>query len=96
MGVFARFLRKSKDVGAPEGSGVDESAAGSLTKEPEADSGTGAEASTDAAAQESKVTEPDADVAEEAKAPVTEGVEIPRQQSAGEAADSEAGEGARK
>ncbi|MFI6288567.1 gliding motility protein [Streptomyces sp. NPDC051018] len=34
--------------------------------------------------------------AEEVVAAVAEGVEIPRQQSAGDAADSETGEGARK
>ncbi|MFE5857409.1 hypothetical protein ACFQ61_29850 [Streptomyces sp. NPDC056500] len=96
MGVFARFLRKSKDVAPTEGDGVDESAAGSLTKEPEAGSDSGAETSKDGSTEKPEAAASVADEAPEAEAPAAEGVEIPRQQSAGEAADSEAGEGARK
>ncbi|MGW6458886.1 hypothetical protein ACWF94_23700 [Streptomyces sp. NPDC055078] len=80
MGVFARFLRRSQENPAEETTG------GHQTEAPE-----------DAPAAEAVEAE-GAAATDQAGAPAeaAEGVEIPRQQSAGEAADSGAGEGARK
>jgi hypothetical protein len=87
MGVFSRFRRKSKT--AAEAS-TEEATASTLTADSPIECSSEAEASKDAA----EVTEAaDAEVSETAAA---EGVEIPKQQSAEEAADNEAGEGARK
>ncbi|MCX2181841.1 hypothetical protein KV205_15045 [Streptomyces sp. SKN60] len=98
MGVFALFRRKSKD--AVETAAVTES----VTEEPEAaeagetaEAGTGTpEPAAEAAAEAS--AEGSAEVVDDAGPVVKDGtVEIPKQQSAEEAADSgAAGEGARK
>ncbi|MFI1397209.1 hypothetical protein [Streptomyces sp. NPDC020681] len=100
MGVFSRFRRKSNSTAeAP----AEDTAVGTLTAEPPADCGSEAEASKDV--EEPKDDEKSKDDAAEAtetgeaevaEATVTEGVEIPKQQSVEEAADNEAGEGARK
>jgi len=91
MGVFARLLGRSKtaeEAATAEEQSVavtDESAAEeteAATGSSEADSGAGAEST--------------AEKTEAVAVAATEGVEIPKQQSAEEAADSEAGEGARK
>ncbi|MGI5403346.1 hypothetical protein ACQEVG_28655 [Streptomyces sp. CA-135486] len=87
MGVFARFLRSKPTAQAS----TEEATAGTLTAEPAAEGASEAEASKDAA--EEATGDEEAAVAETASA---EGVEIPKQQSADEAADNEAGEGARK
>ncbi|MFI6408069.1 hypothetical protein [Streptomyces sp. NPDC050548] len=84
MGVFERLLRKSKST-------EEASTAGTET----------AEDRTAGAADEVSETEAGAGVQEAARTTATEavgaadGVEIPKQQSAEEAADNEAGEGAR-
>lgn len=91
MGVFARLLGRSKTteetstaeeqaVAVTDGSEAQETEAAKGS--PEADSGAG--------------TESTAEETEAMAVPAAEGVEIPKQQSADEAADSEAGEGARK
>ncbi|MFJ5772600.1 hypothetical protein [Streptomyces sp. NPDC093094] len=94
MGVFARLLRRSKTTegasaaearaAAPAAAGVDadeaEEASGTAKKPASADTGT--------------VT--GAPVKESGTDAAADGVGIPRQQSAEEAADNEAGEGARK
>ncbi|MEU1038757.1 hypothetical protein ACFYP4_00195 [Streptomyces sp. NPDC005551] len=84
MGVFARLLRRSK--AAEETSAV--AAAGTVTA--------GADADQAGGAKESPGTGGGAAPEEPSEATASEGVEIPKQQSADEAADSEAGEGARK
>ncbi|MFF8957276.1 hypothetical protein [Streptomyces sp. NPDC014894] len=109
MGVFARFLRRSKGAEATKDTldtSAREKAADTQAVEPEAGNGSGdgapeatpAKSTADGATEASEVT--GATGAEKAEAPseaaAAEGVEIPRQQSAGEAADREAGEGARK
>ncbi|MEY9994812.1 hypothetical protein ABIE67_006844 [Streptomyces sp. V4I8] len=85
MGVFARIFRRSK---ATEEASTVEAQADTPTAEPAteeaAEAKGSAETKTEDAAEPS-AAEPDAD----------DGVEIPKQQSADEAADSEAGEGAR-
>ncbi|MET8249048.1 hypothetical protein ABZV31_34555 [Streptomyces sp. NPDC005202] len=86
MGVFARLFRRSK--AAEEASTAEEqadAAAGSEAARGEADVSAGAEGG---AAEATKAD----DGAEDTGA---DGVEIPRQQSAEEAAEPEAGEGAR-
>ncbi|MFK8849537.1 hypothetical protein [Streptomyces sp. Ac-502] len=90
MGVFSRFRRKAAEAS------TEEAAAATLTAEPSAPEGgePATERSADAAATAEQGGVAAADgtpSAEEAG----EGVEIPKQQSAGEAADREAGEGAR-
>ncbi|MFP3987499.1 hypothetical protein U9R90_08330 [Streptomyces sp. E11-3] len=88
MGVFSRFRRKSKDT---EEASTAEAQAATLTVEPAAEAAEEAvEASAEAAADGDDVPDTDADAAS------AEGVEIPKQQSADEAADNEAGEAARK
>ncbi|MFF8827767.1 hypothetical protein [Streptomyces sp. NPDC015131] len=83
MGVFSRFRRKKSEPSA------EETAPAPLT-ESEPEGAAEPEASGSA-------VEPDAAaVAQEPEEAAAEGVEIPKQQSAEEAADSEAGEGARK
>jgi hypothetical protein len=100
MGVFARFRRKAKDS---EETTTEAAAAASVTAEPEKTEGTAegspgstdskpvAEAGTD---KESAAEDKPAEGGGEAAA--AEGVDIPKQQSAEKAADTEAGEGARK
>ncbi|MEU1275046.1 hypothetical protein [Streptomyces sp. NPDC005799] len=90
MGVFARLLRRSKateeasTAAAQDGTPTAQSAA--VTEEP-AEAKESAEANGSAeAARMTNGTEAETS---------GEGVEIPQQQSAEEAADSEAGEGAR-
>ncbi|MFI1016539.1 hypothetical protein [Streptomyces sp. NPDC020965] len=89
MGVFARFFRRSKDS---DGVSAEVTTPVTLTGEPEIGNAGRTDAPKCAKAEVTEAAE-----AEEAKAAVvvTEGVDIPRQQSAGEAADSETGEGAR-
>ncbi|MFE7132234.1 hypothetical protein ACFVIM_15355 [Streptomyces sp. NPDC057638] len=97
MGSFARFFRRSKEAtgdsaGAPET--PVSSGAVTLAGEP----GTGA-ATEEEAPKSASAVGGDAGTGRaegpQATAAVAEAVEIPRQQSAGEAADSETGEGAR-
>ncbi|WP_428951866.1 hypothetical protein [Streptomyces sp. cg35] len=89
------FRRKAKDSG--EVSAVEEQAA-AVTAEPVSESVEGAESPSEAAGAataEQRAEETEADEVVEAAA--TESVEIPKQQSAEQAADNEtAGEGARK
>ncbi|MGW7663560.1 hypothetical protein [Streptomyces sp. NPDC054756] len=94
MGVFARIFGRSKvseeassaEVGADAGTETAEPAAEAAaeTAEPSGPSGAEAEETAPAAAAGTDGTGTD------------DGVEIPKQQSADEAADSEAGEGARR
>ncbi|NEY33476.1 hypothetical protein GTU99_14950 [Streptomyces sp. PRKS01-65] len=87
MGVFARLLRRSKATGEPPAAEAPAAApAPAQPKEEEAakrpeETGTGQ-------AAEPAVTEAAGETG-------SEGVDIPQQQSAGKAADNEAGEGAR-
>ncbi|WP_425828680.1 hypothetical protein [Streptomyces fractus] len=92
MGVFARFRRKAN---AADEASTAEAQAATLTAAPEV---ADAEESTETAAApdaEQEATEAAAD-GDTADAAAAEGVEIPKQQSAKQAADNEAGEGARK
>ncbi|MFK4070982.1 hypothetical protein [Streptomyces sp. NPDC029674] len=105
MGVFARFRRKAKDSGEAS---TTEAAADTLTAEPEAAEGSpeaGADAKpvaeadrTEEAGKADKDTEGAAEDKSDgtAEAADSDGVDIPKQQSAEKAADNEAGEGARK
>ncbi|MGW0465981.1 hypothetical protein ACWDX6_11995 [Streptomyces sp. NPDC003027] len=94
MGVFAMFRRKGKE--AAEAS-PQQSEAVALTSDAEE-----AEGASDApvAAAEAEATEDGGTAGNTEPAPAVdeaaESVEIPKQQSAGEAADNEAGESARK
>ncbi|MFE5028518.1 hypothetical protein ACFRAO_35765 [Streptomyces sp. NPDC056656] len=95
MGVFARFRRKSKDA---EEASTTEAQADTLTAGPEAEdssSGTSEAADTSAATDAAK-PEASTEAADSPEPAAAEPVEIPKQQSAEQAADSEAGEGARK
>ncbi|GAA2462447.1 hypothetical protein ACFPFX_35355 [Streptomyces mauvecolor] len=94
MGVFSRFRRKA-DVAVAES--TEEVKAATPTAEPEAEGDTGTSADRPAA-EASEVSEAaeETEAAESAESGAAEGVEIPKQQSAEEAADSEAGESARK
>ncbi|MGW7265614.1 hypothetical protein [Streptomyces sp. NPDC054842] len=85
MGVFARLLRRSK---AAEEASTAEAEAGTVT------AATDAEAPDEAKGRPG--TEGEAAAEESSEAGASDGVDIPKQQSADEAADSEAGEGARK
>ena len=87
MGVFARFFGSKSTAEAS----TEEATADTLMAEPAAEGGSEAEALKDAA--DEATGDREAAAAETAPA---EGVEIPKQQSAEEAADNEAGEGARK
>lgn len=90
MGVFARLLGRSKTT--EEASGEEQAVA--VTDESPAEETEAAKGSPEAGSgAESETT---AEKSEAVAVPATEGVEIPKQQSAEEAADSEAGEGARK
>ncbi|NGO09643.1 hypothetical protein G5C60_19070 [Streptomyces sp. HC44] len=90
MGVFARLLRKDKpqSKGSEEAS-TSEAQAGTLTAEPDS------EAKLEDAAQASADAEA-AETSADSTGTASDGAEIPKQQSAGEAADNEADEGARK
>ncbi|MFI6474729.1 hypothetical protein ACIBL5_31230 [Streptomyces sp. NPDC050516] len=97
MGVFSRFRRKA-DAAVAES--TEEVKAATPTAEPETGGGTDT-AADGPAAEASEVSEAsqaaeETEAAEPAEPAAAEGVEIPKQQSAEEAADSEAGEGARK
>ncbi|PAZ14687.1 hypothetical protein CLM62_17145 [Streptomyces sp. SA15] len=89
MGVFARLLRRSK---ATEEASTAEAKADTPTAEPAVQEAAEAKGSTEATTEdavEAKAAEADTDTADE-------GVEIPKQQSADEAADREAGDSAHK
>jgi hypothetical protein len=92
MGVFARLFRRSKAT-------EETPAAEARADAPQA--GTDAAGKADAAARagaaqaERPAGAPDAAQPAAAQATGTEGVDIPKQQSTGKAADNEAGEGAR-
>jgi hypothetical protein len=93
MGVFARLLRRSKTT---EEAATTEAQADAPKAEAEAQETAEAKGSTKAEADaraEDAVEETAAAADEDTSG---EGVDIPKQQSADEAADSEAGEGARK
>ncbi|MFC9460983.1 hypothetical protein ACFRAI_45295 [Streptomyces sp. NPDC056637] len=98
MGVFARFRRKSKDT---EAASTAEAQAATLTAEPEAEgsspetSGTSETADTSAAA-DTTAPEESTEAAGTPEPAAAEPVEIPKQQSAEEAADNGAGDSARK
>ncbi|MFI7337900.1 hypothetical protein ACIBUY_08135 [Streptomyces sp. NPDC050085] len=85
------FRRKAKD--SVEVSTVEEQA-GTLTAEPETEGPEAMPEAAEAATADEKAEEAQAGESAEAAAP--ESVEIPKQQSAEQAADNEAGEGARK
>lgn len=87
MGVFARLFRRSK---ATEEASTVEVQADTPTAEQAAEETAEAKGSTEAQAEEPAPTAP-----ESVATGGDDGVEIPKQQSADEAADSEAGEGAR-
>ncbi|OYP14975.1 MULTISPECIES: hypothetical protein [unclassified Streptomyces] len=100
MGVFARLLGRSKatpeasaaaaDAGPePDGAGAEEAEAAATATVTEAGAAETAEASGDG--PEGVAVRSDSGTDDAA-----EGTGIPRQQSAGEAADSETGEGARR
>ncbi|MYT74194.1 hypothetical protein K377_01738 [Streptomyces sp. PsTaAH-137] len=105
MGVFDMFRRKAKDT---EATSTAEGGAATLTAEPEAEGVPDAESVPEAAEAASDASEEprtaeagaaDAEEAAEAGGTAEAGaaaVEIPKQQSAQQAADNEAGEGARK
>ncbi|MGW1030471.1 hypothetical protein ACWD4J_43720 [Streptomyces sp. NPDC002577] len=96
MGVFARFLRRSK---GKEEASTAEAPAESLTAESGAETEE-AKGSSEVGTNPVDNTDTDAEAQETAEADAekntAESVEIPKQQSAEEAADNEAGEGARK
>ncbi|WP_028814198.1 hypothetical protein [Streptomyces flavidovirens] len=81
MGVFARFSRKSKAVA--EGSSEEAQAATLTADTPEEAAAEGPESGAEKGTGDSEAT-------------AAENVDIPKQQSADEAADNEAGESARK
>jgi hypothetical protein len=89
MGVFARIFRRSK---AAEEASTAEAQADTPTAEPAAEEATEAKGEAEAKADEDTAQPV---VSESVEADGDDGVEIPKQQSADEAADSEAGEGAR-
>jgi hypothetical protein len=84
MGVFARFLRRSK---GKEEASTAEAPAESLTAE-------SATVAKEAKSAETEAAEAEATAAADAEN-TAESVEIPKQQSAEKAADNEAGESAR-
>ncbi len=94
MGVFSMFRRKAEQAAAESSEGAK---GATLTAEPETE-GDG-DTSPEAPAAEAHEASEDAEkaaAAQGAESATAEGVEIPKQQSAEAAADSEAGEGARK
>ncbi|MFE6178511.1 hypothetical protein [Streptomyces sp. NPDC056464] len=88
MGVFARIFRRSKTT---EAASTAEVQADTPTAEPAAEESAEAKGAAETKAEDA--AQPAA--AESVEADGDDGVEIPKQQSADEAADSEAGEGAR-
>ncbi|MFJ4370933.1 hypothetical protein [Streptomyces chartreusis] len=88
MGVFARLFRRSK---ATEEASTVEVQADTPTAEQAAEEPAEAKGSAEARAEEAARPTASEAVASDGD----DGVEIPKQQSADEAADSEAGEGAR-
>ncbi len=91
MGVFARLLGRSKTT--EEASAADEQTV-AVTDGPAAEETAAAKGSPEVGS--GAETEIMAEKTEAVTVPATEVVEIPKQQSAEEAADSEAGEGARR
>lgn len=87
MGVFSRFRRKAVEES------TEEAASTTVTAETEEVVEAGPEATASPAESEPAAQAAPAETAEPAAA---EGMEIPKQQSAEEAADNEAGESARK
>ncbi|MFE9769207.1 hypothetical protein ACFYPC_32620 [Streptomyces sp. NPDC005808] len=87
MGVFTRLLRRSK---ATEEASAAQVQADTLTGEPEAKVAEKAKGSSETGSEGGATAE-----TETAAAATTEEVEIPEQQTAEKAADSEAGESAR-
>ncbi|MGI5378711.1 hypothetical protein ACQEV2_31575 [Streptomyces sp. CA-251387] len=92
MGVFARLLRRSK---ATEETSTAAAPADTPTAEPAADEAAEAKETAEAKAEEADGSAAQPTAAESVEADTDDGVEIPKQQSADEVADSEAGEGAR-
>ena len=91
MGVFARLLGRSKTT--EEASTADEQAV-AVTDEPSAEETEAAKGSPETGSgAETEIT---AEKTEAVTVPAAEVVEIPKQQSAEEAADSETGGGARR
>ncbi|MFF7451967.1 MULTISPECIES: hypothetical protein [unclassified Streptomyces] len=93
MGVFARLLRRSK---ATEETSTTEAGAAPLTAEPEVEEAAAeAPAGTEpkAGSEAGEPVEPTA--TESVESGAAEGVDIPKQQSADEAADRDAGDSAR-
>ncbi|MGA5771937.1 hypothetical protein ACPC36_31230 [Streptomyces pseudogriseolus] len=94
MGVFARLFRRSKTTGetAAAEARTDGQKAGAGTDGP--DGTAAATESEPRSASDEATAGSETPVKESDEATVTEGVDIPKQQS-GKAADTEAGEGAR-
>ncbi|MFE7273199.1 hypothetical protein [Streptomyces sp. NPDC057623] len=88
MGVFARIFRRSKTT---EEASTVEAQADTPTAEPAAEEAAETKGSVETKAEDAA----ESAAAESVEADGDDGVEIPKQQSADEAADSEAGEGAR-
>ncbi|MER0448705.1 hypothetical protein ABR738_29825 [Streptomyces sp. Edi4] len=99
MGVFSLFRRKA-DAAVTESTSTEpgeEGVAATPTAQPEAEGDTGATGGCCAAeAAEAVAAAGESGAGERAEGAAAEGVEIPKQQSAEEAADNEAGEGARQ
>ncbi len=96
MGVFARLLRKDgpKSKG-PEEASTAEAQADTLMAESGADAEEAAKGSAEAE-PETESAAATATATAESDESAADGVDIPKQQSAEEAADSDAGEGAHK
>ncbi|MBC2876801.1 MULTISPECIES: hypothetical protein [Streptomyces] len=90
MGVFSWLRRK------PSQASTEEAATDTLTAEPDGGAGTDEAADENAAAAEAVTAGSTEETGAAEGGEGVEGVDIPKQQSADEAADSEAGEGARK
>ncbi|MEU4008151.1 hypothetical protein [Streptomyces pseudogriseolus] len=96
MGVFARLFRRSKTTGetAAAEARTDGQKTGTGTEGPDGTAATAESEAKSAAAADEATAGCGTPVKESDEATVTEGVDIPKQQS-GKAADTEAGEGAR-
>ncbi|MGA5412153.1 hypothetical protein [Streptomyces pseudogriseolus] len=101
MGVFARLFRRSKTTGETaaaeartDGQKTDGQKTGAGTEGPDGTAATAESEAESAAAADEATAGSGTAVKESEEATVTEGVDIPKQQS-GKAADTEAGEGAR-
>ena len=90
MGVFARLLRRSK---ATEEASTAEPQAGTQTVEPAAEAAE-AKGLAETEVPTGAETDPTAEAPESVETASAEDVEIPKQQSAEDAADTEAGKGA--